>query len=75
MDDLDEYKDDPNGWAIAVILDHISEDQHGKIPLAEIVKIVDDCYSFIVESFLEEGINCPKKVDLISQTFEVAGKS
>ena len=75
MDGLDEYKDDPNGWAIAVILDHISEDQHGKIPLAEIVKIVDDCYGFIVESFLEEGINCPKKVDLISQTFEVAGKS
>ena len=75
MDDLDEYKDDPNGWAIAVILDHISEDQHGKIPLAETMKIVDDCYGFIVESFLEEGINCPKKVDLISQTFEVAGKS
>jgi len=75
MDGLDEYKDDPNGWAIAVILDHISEDQHGKIPLAEIVKIVDDCYGFIVESFLEEGINCPKKVDLISQTFEVVGKS
>lgn len=75
MDGLNEYKDDPTGWAIAVILDHISEDQHGKIPQAELEKILDDCYDFIVDSFLEEGIDCPKKVDLISQTFEVAGKS
>ena len=71
MDGLDEYKDDPNGWAIVVILDHISEDQHGKIPLAETMKIVDDCYGFIVESFLVKGIDCRKKEDLISQIFEV----
>ena len=73
MDGLDEYKDDPNGWAIAVILDHISEDQHGKISLAETVKIVDDCYGFIVESFLVEVIDCPKKENLISQTFKIVG--
>ena len=75
MDGLDEYKDDPNSWAIAVICDYIPEDQHGKMPLAEVEKIVDECYDFIVGSFLVEGIDCPKKEDLISQTFKIVGQS
>ena len=36
MDGLDEYKDNPIGWAVDVILDYISEKQHGKMSLAEL---------------------------------------
>ena len=44
------------------------------MPLAEVEKIVDECYDFIVGSFLVEGIDCPKKEDLISQTFKIVGQ-
>lgn len=75
MDGLNEYKDNPIGWAVDVILDHISEEQHGKMSLAELEKIVDDCYEFIEGCFLEEGMDCPKKAELLSQTFEIVSKS
>ena len=66
MDGLDDYRQDPLGWAADVVMDHIDEDENGKPTREDIKGILNAIKEFLEASFEEEKLEIPSDAEIVS---------
>ena len=74
MDGIDSYRQDPLYWAALVVLDHIDADDPEQLSEIHLHSVLVDtgAYQFIVENFIEEGLEKPSKSEIVSRALEVS---
>jgi hypothetical protein len=70
MDGLDDYRQDPLGWAADVVMDHIDEDENGKPTRKDLEGILNAIKEFLEASFEEEQLEIPSDAEIVSCVME-----
>ena len=70
MDGLDDYRQDPLGWAADVVMDHIDEDENGKPTRKDVEGILCSIKEFLEASFEEEELEIPSDAEIVSCVME-----
>ena len=71
IDCLDDYRQDPSGWAADMVMDHIDEDENGKPTREDVEGILGSIKDFLEASFVEEELEIPSDVEIVSCVMSV----
>ena len=70
MDGLDDYRQDPLGWAADVVMDHIDENENGKPTREDVEGILSSIKEFLEASFEEEELEIPSDAEIVRCVME-----
>jgi hypothetical protein len=70
MDGLDDYRQDPVGWAVDVVMDHIDEGENGIPSRGDVEAILGSIKDFLEASFEEEQLKMPSDAEIVNCAME-----
>ena len=70
MDSLDGNRQDPVGWAVDVVMDHIDEDEIGIPSRGDVEAILGSIKDFLEASFEEEQLKMPSDTEIVNCVME-----
>ena len=70
MDGLDGNRQDPVGWAVDVVMDHIDEGENGIPSKRDVEAILGSIKDFLEASFEEEELKMPSDAEIVNCVME-----